>query len=95
MALYRAAWRWHFYAGVFVTPFLLLLALTGLVMLFAPQIERLQYRAFLTVTPGQTALSLDRQIDAVRPLYPAGEVTRVRPPHPHPEHPGRRHHPGP
>ncbi|WP_083524333.1 PepSY-associated TM helix domain-containing protein [Deinococcus grandis] len=80
MALYRAAWRWHFYAGVFVTPFLLLLALTGLVMLFAPQIERLQYRAFLTVTPGQTALSLDRQIDAVRPLYPAGEVTRVRPP---------------
>lgn len=80
MALYRAAWRWHFYAGVFVTPFLLLLALTGLVMLFAPQLERVQYRDLLTVTPGQAALALDRQVGAVQQLYPAAEVTRVRPP---------------
>lgn len=34
-ALYQAAWRWHFYAGLFVAPFLCLLALTGLVMLWA------------------------------------------------------------
>lgn len=27
--LYRAVWRWHFYAGLFVVPFLLMLALTG------------------------------------------------------------------
>ncbi|WP_066273585.1 PepSY-associated TM helix domain-containing protein [Hydrogenophaga palleronii] len=26
------AWRWHFYAGLYVVPFLLMLALTGLVM---------------------------------------------------------------
>ena len=26
---YRAVWRWHFYAGVFVMPVLMLLALTG------------------------------------------------------------------
>lgn len=53
MAFYRAAWRWHFYAGVFVTPFLLLLTLTGLVMLFAPQLECLQYRTLFTVTPDE------------------------------------------
>lgn len=28
------AWRWHFYAGLYVVPFLLMLALTGLVMVF-------------------------------------------------------------
>lgn len=27
--LYRAVWRWHFYSGLFVIPFLLMLALTG------------------------------------------------------------------
>ncbi len=26
---YRAVWRWHFYAGVLVMTFLMLLALTG------------------------------------------------------------------
>ena len=29
-----AAWRWHFYAGVFVAPFLVVLATTGLIMLW-------------------------------------------------------------
>ena len=27
--LYRAVWRWHFYAGLYVIPFLLMLAITG------------------------------------------------------------------
>ncbi len=32
--LYAIAWRWHAYAGLFVLPFLLTLALTGAVMVF-------------------------------------------------------------
>jgi uncharacterized iron-regulated membrane protein len=32
--LYRAAWRWHFYAGLYVIPFLIMLAVTGLIMLW-------------------------------------------------------------
>lgn len=31
-ALYFAAWRWHFYAGLFVIPFLLMLTVTGFIM---------------------------------------------------------------
>lgn len=31
--LYFAAWRWHFYAGLYVVPFLLMLALTGAFMM--------------------------------------------------------------
>lgn len=32
--LYFAAWRWHFYAGLYVIPFLVMLAVTGLIMLW-------------------------------------------------------------
>lgn len=31
--LYRAIWRWHFYAGLIVVPFLLMLAITGAFMM--------------------------------------------------------------
>jgi uncharacterized iron-regulated membrane protein len=35
--LYRAVWRWHFYAGLFVVPFLLMLAVTGTFMMLYSQ----------------------------------------------------------
>ena len=31
---YLAAWRWHFYAGLFVIPFLTILAVTGMMMMY-------------------------------------------------------------
>nr|WP_315480630.1 PepSY domain-containing protein [uncultured Rhodoferax sp.] len=31
---YAMAWRWHFYVGLYVVPFLVMLAVTGLVMVF-------------------------------------------------------------
>jgi uncharacterized iron-regulated membrane protein len=37
--LYRAVWRWHFYAGLFVIPFIVFLSITGSLYLFRPQIE--------------------------------------------------------
>lgn len=37
---YRSVWRWHFFAGLYVVPFLIMLAVTGLVMIFDPIIER-------------------------------------------------------
>ncbi|MGD9544270.1 MAG: PepSY domain-containing protein, partial [Methylocystis sp.] len=38
-ALYRMIWRWHFYAGLFCLPFVTVLALSGAVYLFKPQID--------------------------------------------------------
>lgn len=38
--IYRMLWRWHFYAGIILLPFILILSLTGAVYLFKPQIER-------------------------------------------------------
>jgi uncharacterized iron-regulated membrane protein len=40
---YRTVWRWHFYAGLFVIPFMLILAATGLIYLFKPQLDAAMY----------------------------------------------------
>ena len=36
---YRAIWRWHFYAGLFCIPFIIVMASSGSIYLFKPQIE--------------------------------------------------------
>lgn len=36
---YRGLWRWHFHAGVLCIPFVVILALTGSIFLFKPQID--------------------------------------------------------
>ncbi|NIE65789.1 PepSY domain-containing protein [Burkholderia sp. Ax-1719] len=51
---YRTLWRWHFYAGLFVMPFLIVLAITGTIYCFQPQIEPLLYPHRLVVTPQDT-----------------------------------------
>ena len=38
-ALYRAVWRWHFYAGLIVLPFMILIAVTGALYLFKDEIN--------------------------------------------------------
>lgn len=38
--LYRAIWRWHFYAGIFCIPLVIWLSITGSIFLFKPQVER-------------------------------------------------------
>ena len=48
---YALAWRWHFYAGLFVAPFMILLALTGIVYLFKPQLDALLYPQLLRSKP--------------------------------------------
>ncbi|CDM56102.1 MULTISPECIES: PepSY-associated TM helix domain-containing protein [Rhizobium] len=37
--LYRAVWRWHFYAGLLVLPFMITLAITGGLYLFKDEID--------------------------------------------------------
>lgn len=42
--LYRAVWRWHFYAGLMVLPFMILLSVTGGLYLFRDEIDGLVHR---------------------------------------------------
>jgi uncharacterized iron-regulated membrane protein len=46
-SLYRAVWRWHFYAGLLVLPFLVLLAVTGALYLFKPELDYALYRPLI------------------------------------------------
>ncbi|MDK3158287.1 PepSY domain-containing protein [Kamptonema cortianum] len=77
--LYRAVWRWHFYAGLFVIPFLLMLATTGIIYLFKPQLDAAIYRPLLFVQPTAETVSYTQQVEAVQQAYPEAAVTRVFP----------------
>ncbi|MFE9694818.1 PepSY-associated TM helix domain-containing protein [Micromonospora sp. NPDC005806] len=70
--------RLHFYAGVFVAPFLLVAALTGLAYTFTPQLDRLVYGDLLTVerTSGEPR-TLAAQIAVARAAHPEGTLASV------------------
>jgi uncharacterized iron-regulated membrane protein len=76
-ALYRTVWRWHFYAGLFVIPFIILLSLTGAVFLFKPQIDRWEERAWLH-QPISGAVSPDTQHDAALGAVPGARFVSYR-----------------
>jgi uncharacterized iron-regulated membrane protein len=70
---YRTLWRWHFYAGLFVMPFLVVLAITGTLYCFQPQIEPLLYPQRLVVEPQATPrLAEEALLGRARTAMPAG-----------------------
>ncbi|WP_338648855.1 PepSY domain-containing protein [Pseudomonas sp. ML2-2023-3] len=79
-SFYNLAWRWHFYAGLFVAPFMILLALTGIIYLFKPQLDSLMYDHLLNVTPAHHSLSADEQLSRVKAAYPQGHISQYLPP---------------
>jgi uncharacterized iron-regulated membrane protein len=57
-ALYRAIWRWHFYAGLIAMPFMILLAVTGAIYVFKDEVNRALYRDLMVVEgPSDAVLS--------------------------------------
>lgn len=50
--IHRAVWRWHFFAGLVILPFLAWLAITGGLYLFKPEIERAVYADWIAASPG-------------------------------------------
>ena len=71
---YMAAWRWHFYAGLYVVPFLLMLAITGLTMMYFNVIEtRFGDRILASDGPHQ---SLQIQADAAAFSLPNATVSQ-------------------
>jgi len=73
--------RLHFYAGVFIGPFILIAAITGLLYALIPQIDTMVFRGQLTVEHvGEQRLPLADQLNAARSVHPEGTVERIRPP---------------
>ncbi|WP_076262825.1 PepSY-associated TM helix domain-containing protein [Intrasporangium flavum] len=78
--LFRAFWRWHFYASAVVVPVLLVLATTGLVYLFRFQLEPLLHPDLMRVdhAQGQLTQPWQTQLGAVTDATTdAGAVARV------------------
>lgn len=61
--LYFAAWRWHFYAGLFVIPFLMILAVTGMMMLWIAYIDGRDGER-TAVSPQETVMPVSAQAEA-------------------------------
>lgn len=79
-AFYNLAWRWHFYAGLFVIPFLILLSLTGIIYLFKPQLDQLMYPELLQVPVAAQSISADQQLAVVQQVYPQALIKQYLPP---------------
>jgi uncharacterized iron-regulated membrane protein len=76
-SLYRTIWRWHFYAGLFVLPFIFILSLTGAIYLFKPQIDRWEERDFRGLSI-EAAVSPNAQLKAALAAYPGAQFHSYR-----------------
>ncbi|UVE18385.1 PepSY domain-containing protein [Pseudomonas sp. LS44] len=79
-SFYQLAWRWHFYAGLFVIPFLIMLSLTGLLYLFKPQLDQLMYPELLQVSPAAQVLDADQLRARVSQAHPQAQLLKYLPP---------------
>lgn len=73
-ASYRMIWRWHFYAGLFCLPFITILALSGSVYLFKPQIDAFFDRPYSHMSLSGPARSLDDQVEAALAAVPNSRI---------------------
>ncbi|MBP2232617.1 putative iron-regulated membrane protein [Azospirillum agricola] len=78
--LYRAVWRWHFYAGLVALPFLILLAVTGALYLFRDEIDGLVHRDVKRVAVQASApRAPSALVDAALVVRPGTVTKYVRP----------------
>lgn len=64
-AFYRLVWKWHFLASLYVLPFMAMLAVTGGIYLYKPQIERWLYAEQMFVAAAETPLPIEQQLIAL------------------------------
>jgi len=71
--LYLAAWRWHFYAGLYVIPFFIVLAITGMAMTWIAYIDGRDGER-IAVVQQEVAQSVSVQADAALAAIPGGTL---------------------
>jgi uncharacterized iron-regulated membrane protein len=79
--LFRAFWRWHFYASFVVVPVFAMLAVTGLIYLLRFQVEPLLNPDLMKAqAPAGQELPyvLSDQLDIVQEAYPDAEIGLIR-----------------
>ena len=77
MRLHRSIFRLHFYAGLLVAPFLLILSITGAIYLFNTEIEDAVFGDWrFAATEGQH-LTPDMMVNGALAAYPGSTATRI------------------
>ncbi|WP_185235325.1 PepSY-associated TM helix domain-containing protein [Teredinibacter franksiae] len=77
-SLYRTLWRWHFYAGLYCIPFIILLSLTGMAYLFKPYYEHWQEQSLHGREILAERASPNEQIDAAIAVVGGGRFVSYR-----------------
>ncbi|MFP3542425.1 PepSY domain-containing protein [Rhizobium sp. SIMBA_035] len=80
VSLYRAIWRWHFFAGLLAVPFMLNLAITGSLYLFKDEINGTVFAYRYDVTPAGQPLSPQALSDIAAASVPGSIATTYRDP---------------
>ena len=78
-ALRLLARRVHFYAGLFIGPFLLIAAVTGFFYALSPSIEKVIYHDLTTASSSADNIALENQVGTARQVFPDLEVNSVIP----------------
>lgn len=79
--LYNCVWRWHFFAGLFVVPFLAMLSVTGIVMLYDEQIQAFRYNTDYELSAehkgsAQHRAAVSTLFTEVKKVYPAATIKK-------------------
>lgn len=78
--LYRTLWRWHFYAGLFCIPFVVILALSGSLYLFRVEIESYLNRDVLHIEGMGRAQTVDAIVAAALAEKPGASLAQFEVP---------------
>ncbi|SDD04745.1 Uncharacterized iron-regulated membrane protein [Variovorax sp. CF079] len=77
--LYRAVWRWHFYAGLLVLPFLIWLAITGGLYVFKAEIDGFFHRELKTVPVARGSMRPHGEVVAAALAAHPGRLLKYTP----------------
>ena len=77
---YATVWRWHFYAGLVVAPFLLILAVTGAIYLFNTELNDAIYPDLMFVDSSGPAMPASHWVASAEQAFPGATVTRINMP---------------
>ncbi len=76
--LYNRFWRWHFFAGLFITPLLLTLTISGIGYLFYTDVENKLYSdAFFGDSKETTNITIDEGIEQAKAKFSDYKVSKV------------------
>jgi len=77
---WRGVWRLHFYSGLFAFPFILLMAVTGLVILYTQPIQDWTQGDLYQVDVGEETVSYEDQVAATEEAYPDAAIISLTTP---------------